>query len=310
MENKGGYALEKKVLLAIDDSIHSKKAIEYAVKMRSVVTNLSYTLFNVQPTISEYLLYDANIDKKSRSALKEVASKNKKESKKLLEKYKEMMIEKGVDKKSIETVTQPRAMGVAKDILNYARRNLYDAIVLGRRGISRLEEAFTGSIANTVMVWAIDGKVTPSKILVAIDGSESALSAVDHISFMVGDNPNVKFTLLHVTPTLRDYCTIQFDEEGEIVDELISHGDKKCVDGFYLHAQQRFKEAGIAENRIIMREVKSTISIGKTIVDEAKKGKFGIVVVGRTGANDSFFMGSVSRYVVNKASDCAVWLVP
>jgi len=309
--------LEKRVLVAVDDSIHSKKAIEYAVNMRSVVTDLSYTLFNVQPTISEYLVHDAHTDAKSRSALKEVISKNENESKELLESYKSAMTEKGVDEKSIELVSQPRAMGVAKDILNYARRSLHDAIVLGRRGISRLEEAFAGSVANTVIehasvipVWAIDGEVSPSKILVAIDGSESALSAVDHISFMVGDNPNVKFTLLHVTPTLRDYCTIEFDEEGEIVDDLITHGDKKCVDGFYLHAQKRFKEAGIAENRTIIREVKSTISIGKTIVDEAKKGNFGIVVIGRTGANDSFFMGSVSRYVVNKASNCAVWLVP
>ena len=73
---------------------------------------------------------------------------------------------------------------------------------------------------------------------------------------------------------------------------------------------KRFKAAGINENQILIREVKSTISIGKTIVDEAVKGKFGIVVVGRKGLNESFFMGSVSRYVANKAVNCAVWLVP
>jgi len=309
--------LEKRVLVAIDDSIHSKKAIEYAVKMRSVVTDLSYTLFSVQPTISEYLVHDSNIDAKARSALKEVAVKNENESKELLEGFKSKMIEKGIGEKSVDLVTQPRVMGVAKDILNYARRNHYDAIVLGRRGISRLEEAFTGSVANTVIehanvipVWAIDGEMASNKIMVAIDGSESALNAVDHLSFMVGDNPDARFTLLHITPTLRDYCTIEFDEEGEIVEDVITHGDKKCVDSFYVHAQQKFKAAGIKEDRIVIREVKSTINIGKTIADEAKKGNFGIVVVGRKGANESFFMGSVSRYVVNKTSDCAVWLVP
>ena len=109
---------------------------------------------------------------------------------------------------------------------------------------------------------------------------------------------------------MRDYCTIEFDEEGDIVDEVIASGDKQCVDNFHTHAQKRFKEAGINENQILIREVKSTISIGKTIVDEAEKGKFGIVVVGRKGLNESFFMGSVSRYVANKASNCAVWLVP
>jgi len=309
--------LEKRILVAVDDSTYSRKAIEYAAQMKGVITDLSFIIFNVQPTISDYLLHDSKRDAKATAALKEVIAKNEKTSKQLLENYKSKMIKKGVDEKSIDLVTQPRAMGTAKDILLYAKHQLPDAIVLGRRGTSRLEEAFIGSVANTVLehagvvpIWAIDGKITSSKIMVAIDGSESSLNAVDHISFMVGDNPDVKLVLLHVTPTLRDYCTIDFDKESEIVDEVIARGDKQCVDDFYTHAQQRFKAAGINENQISIKEVKSTINVGKTIVDEAKKGKYGIIVVGRKGMNDSFFMGSVSRYVVNKASNCAVWLVP
>ena len=307
----------KRILVAVDDSTYSRKAIEYATQMKEVITDLSFIIFNVQPTISDYLLHDSKRDAKASAALKEVIAKNEKTSKQLLENYKSKMIKKGVDEKSIDLVTQPRAMGLAKDILLYAKNQLPDAIVLGRRGTSRLQEAFIGSVANTVLehagvvpIWAIDREIISSKIMVAIDGSESSLNAVDHISFMVGDNPDVKLTLLHVTPTLRDYCTIEFDKEGEIVDEVIARGDKQCVDDFYTHAQQRFKAAGINENQIIIREVKSTINVGKTIVDEAKKGKYGIIVVGRKGMNDSFFMGSVSRYVVNKASNCAVWLVP
>ncbi|MBW1701431.1 MAG: universal stress protein [Deltaproteobacteria bacterium] len=293
--------MEKRILVAVDDSTYSRKAIEYAAQMKGVITDLSFIIFNVQPTISDYLLHDSKRDAKATAALKEVIAKNEKTSKQLLENYKSKMIKKGVDEKSIDLVTQPRAMGTAKDILLYAKHQLPDAIVLGRRGTSRLEEAFIGSVANTVLehagvvpIWAIDGKITSSKIMVAIDGSESSLNAVDHISFMVGDNPDVKLVLLHVTPT----------------DEVIARGDKQCVDDFYTHAQQRFKAAGINENQISIKEVKSTINVGKTIVDEAKKGKYGIIVVGRKGMNDSFFMGSVSRYVVNKASNCAVWLVP
>lgn len=309
--------MKKRILVAVDDSTYSEKAIEYAAQMKEIISDLSFIIFNVQPTISDYLLHDSKRDAKASAALKQVIAKNEKTSKELLEKYKALMIKRGVDEKSIDVVTQPRAMGAAKDILLYAKNLLPDAIVLGRRGTSRLQEAFVGSTVNAVFehasvipVWAIDGEITSSKIMVAIDGSESSLNAVDHISFMVGDNPDVNLTLLHVTPTLRDYCTIDFDKEGEIVDKVIARGDKQCVDDFYIHAQQRFKAAGISENQISIKEAKSTINIGKTIVDEAKKGKFGIIVVGRKGMSDSFFMGSVSRYVVNKASNCAVWLVP
>lgn len=309
--------MEKRILVAVDDSIYSKKAIEYAAGIRTIVPELTFTLFNAQPTISDYLVHDSSIDANARAALKKVAAKNEKESNDLLNKYKSLMVKKGVDDKSIDLVSQPRIMGAAKDILHFAKREMVDAIVLGRRGVSKLEEAFVGSVTNIVLehagvvpIWAINDEVTSSKIMVAIDGSESSLNAVDHISSMVGDNPDVKLTLLHVTPTLRDYCTIEFDEEGDIVDEIIASGAKQCVSNFHAHAQKRFKAAGINENQILIREVKSTISIGKTIVDEAAKGKFGIVVVGRKGLNESFFMGSVSRYVANKATNCAVWLVP
>ena len=309
--------MEKSILVAVDNSIHSRKVIEHAAKMGTIISNLSFTLFNVQPTVSDYLEHDSTRDAQASGALKKVVSKNEKNSKELLENYKSQMVEKGVDGKSIDLITQPRIMGAAKDILHYAKRRHMDAILLGRRGISRLEEAFIGSVANTVLehasvipIWSINGEIASSKIMVAIDGSESSLNAVDHVSYMVGDNPKARLTLLHITPTLRDYCTIEFDDEGEIVDEVIAHGDKQCVDSFYTHAQQRFKAAGIKENQIVIREVKSRISVAKTIVEEAEKGKYGIVVVGRKGIHESFFMGSVSRYVVNKASNCAVWLVP
>jgi len=309
--------LEKRILVAVDDSLYSKKAVEYAAGIITTIPEATFTLFNVQPTISDYLAHDANIDANARAALNEVIAKNEKESQELLDKYKDMMTDKGIDGKSIDLVSQPRIMGASKDILHFAKRQLMDAIVLGRRRVSKLEEAFVGSVANVVLehasvipVWAIDGDVKSQKIMVAVDGSESSLSAVDYISNLVGGVPDIKLTLLHVTPTLRDYCTIEFDEEGDIVDDVIARGDKQCVDNFHTHAYKRFKASGINENQILIREVKSTINIGKTIVDEAEKGKFGIVVVGRKGHNESFFMGSVSRYVMNNAKDCAVWLVP
>jgi nucleotide-binding universal stress UspA family protein len=227
------------------------------------------------------------------------------------------MIKMGVDEKCVDLVTQPKTMGTAKDILHYGKQSLCDAIVVARRGVGRLEEAFIGSVTNSVLehssvipVWAVGGKVKSTKIMVAIDGSESALDAVDHISFMIGENPDAEITLLHVTPRLRDYCTIEFDEEGEIVEDVIAQGDKRCVDSFYVHAQQKFKENGVKESRIDIKEVKSTINVGKAIVDEAEKGNYGTVVVGRRGINKSFFLGSVSRYVFAAASNCAVWLVP
>ena len=309
--------MERRILIAVDGSFYTKKAIEYTVKMESAIKNLNFTLLNIQPKISEFLIEDARMDAKAMSALKDIISKNKENSIQTLTECKSLMSKLGVDEDRIEAITQPVTMGTAKAILDYGKQSLCDAIVVGRRGVSRLAEVFMGSVTNSVLehtsvtpIWAIGGEIGSSKIMVAIDGSESALRAVDHISFVIGENPDIEITLLHVTPRLRDYCTIEFDEKRDILEEVISQGDKRCVESFYIHAQQKFEAAGLKESQIDIKQAKGTISIGKTIVDEAKKGDYGTVVIGRSGVNNSFFMGSVSRYVLTNASDLAVWLVP
>ena len=309
--------VEKKILIAVDESINSRRAIEYTLKMESVIKDIHYILLNIQPKISEFLIEDARMYSKAKAALKDVISKNQENSIKILNDYKALMTKSGIEEGKIETVSQPVVMGVAKGILDFAKQSLCDAIVLGRAGVSRLADSFVGSVSNSVIehtsvtpVWAIAGESVSSKIMIAVDGSESALNAVDHVGFMIGENPDIEITLLHVTPRLRDYCTIDFEEEGDPFQEIIAQGDKRCVDTFYTHAERRFRESGIKENQIDIRQVKSTINIGKTIVNEAKDGDFGTLVIGRRGVNNSFFMGSVSRHVLTNASDCAVWLVP
>ncbi len=46
------------------------------------------------------------------------------------------------------------------------------------------------------------------------------------------------------------------------------------------------------------------------ISEEAKKGNYGTVVVGRRGANRAHFFGGVSRYVTERITDRALWLFP
>ena len=309
--------MEKRVLIAVDGSVYSRKAMEYAAGIGSIVKDIHYTLLHVHPKVSDYLVEDAKRDPQSMATLKKATKKNQEESIRLLDESKNIMVKAGIGEDKIETVSQEQTRGTAKAILDHGKKSLCDAIVLGRRGVSRLAESFMGSITNSVLehtddtpVWAIGGDVKPSKIMIAIDGSESSLRAVDHVSFMLGDNPESEITLLHVTPRLRDYCTIDFDEEGDPMKEVILSGDKQCVDSFYIHAKEKFTKAGMKESQIDIQEVTTTLNIGKTIVDEALKGDFSTVVVGRKGINNSFFMGSVSSRILTNAKDCAVWLVP
>lgn len=78
---------------------------------------------------------------------------------------------------------------------------------------------------------------------------------------------------------------------------------------FFNDAAQKLKDAGIAADRVKIITTKRNARAGKMILEEAKKGNYGTVVVGRRGADQSHFFGSVSRYVTQRITDRALWLV-
>jgi len=310
--------VEKKILLAVDDSVHSRHAVEYAVRISSVVKDFTWTLFHVQPSISQFLLDEAKTDLKARAELNKITRENARVAQGILEKYKAQMVRMGIADKRIAVATRPKSLGLVKDILDHAEQGLYDAIVVGRRGLSRVQKAFMGSVtaklvehSRLIPVWLVDDNVTSTRIMVAVDGSESSLRAVDHLSFMVGENPKIKITLFHVIPRLKDYCAIRFDdkEAGEGIDQVIAKGDKRCIDHFYAHARSKFEKAGIKENQVEIKVTKCAVNVGKAIVDEAKQGDYGTVVIGRRGTSKAFFTGSVARYVLDRTSNRVLWLV-
>lgn len=308
--------MERRILLTLDDSIHSKNALNYAIRISAAVKDLHYTLFTVQPAISQFLLEEAAQSTRKQSALNQLIKKNAAACKAFLEKLAKDMTIAGVDKKRLDIATQPRKLGLAKDIIDYAEKGHFDAIVAGRRGLSRLQQAFSSSTtanllehSRVIPVWVVDGDVTSQRMMLAVDGSESSLRAVDHVSFMVGHNPDVQITLFHVTPKAQDYCVIDFSETSAALENLVMQGDKKCIDNFYAHALKTFKDAGLEEKQITIKVVEKLFGAGKAIVEEARRGKYGTVIVGRRGANKAFYMGSVSRYVMEKTGNRALWLV-
>ena len=309
--------MDKKILLAVDDSLQSKYAVKYAVAISSTVKDLYYVLFHVQPMISLYLKDEAHKSPQARAELDKVTKKNDKSARKILEQYNKDMVSMGIDEARIEVVTQPRALGLAKDIIDFAHVGRYDAIVVGSRRMSRLQKVFMGSVSSNLLehsqyipVWIVDGEVTSDKIMVAVDGSESSIRAVDHISFMLMGNINVEITLLHVMSKAREFYEDSLDEEpSEELEDLVTSCDKKRIDQFYALAVKKFKEAGISENQIEILTVEQRNRPGRVIIETAAKGKFGTVVIGRRGINKSFFTGSVSHHVINKISGCVLWVV-
>lgn len=310
--------MEKKVLIAVDDSRHSENALHYAARLYEVVKPLKFVLFHVQPTISQYLVDEARTKPSANAQLKKLMQKAHSAAEELLAKDKTLMVSLGVADVDVQTMSLPRKFGAAKDILEYGTALLYDAIVVGRRGVSGLAEMFMGSVSNNIVdnsellpVWVVDAKPSASGVMVAVDGSESSFRAVDHLAFIFGGNPDVAISFFHVAPRLVDFCAIDFtDKDTTALEDVIQAGDKACIDRFYAHALKKLAAAGIDERQIHIDVRKGGFNVGKAVLEAYRKGRFGTLIVGRRGMNKKFFTGSVSRYLLGQFSDGALWVVP
>jgi len=310
--------MEKKVLIAVDDSRHSENALRYAAGLYEAVKPLKFVLFHVQPTISQYLIDEARTKPSANAQLKKLMLKAHGAAEELLAKGKALMVSQGVADTDVKTMSLPKKFGVAKDILEYGTALLYDAILVGRRGVSGLAEMFMGSVSNGIVdnsellpVWVVDEKPAARGVMAAVDGSGSSLRAVDHLAFIFGGNSDVTISFFHVAPRLADFCPIDFaDTDTAQLDAVIQEGDRACIDRFYAHALKKLSAAGISEEQIRIDMHKGGFKVGKTILETYRRGGFGTLIVGRRGMDKKILTGSVSRYLVNQFSGGALWVVP
>jgi nucleotide-binding universal stress UspA family protein len=310
--------MEKKVLIAVDDSRHSENALRYAAGLAERVNDVKFVLFHVQPTISQYLMDEARSKPSARAELEKLMRKSHQAGQALLQKDKALMVSLGIAEERVQAVSLPRKFGVAKDILEYGTALLYDAIIVGRRGVSGLAEVFMGSVSNNIVdnsellpVWLVDEKCPSEGVMAAVDGSGSSLRAVDHLAFIFGGNPDVTISFFHMAPRLADFCPIDFSEtDTSAIEAVIQQGNKACIDRFYAHALKKLTDAGISERQIRIDVRQGGFKVGKAVLEAYRKGGFGTLIVGRRGMDKKYFTGSVSRYLVNQFSGGALWVVP
>lgn len=310
--------MEKKILVAVDDSRHSENAVRYVAGLQETVQQLKYVLFHVEPTVSHYLQEEAKTKPGAYAELQKVMRKSHEAATAMLERYKAVMVSAGVSEDQIQAISLPRKFGAGKDILEYGTAMVYDAIVIGRRGISGMTEMLMGSVSADVVnnsqlvpVWLVDEKGPAGGVMIAVDGSDSSLRAVDHAAFIFGGNPDITLTFFHVEPKLANFCSIDFtDTDISDLEAVIQQGDKAYIDRFFAHALKTLNNAGIAERQIRVDVQKGVFRVGKAILEAYRKGNFGTLVVGRRGMGKQFFTGSVSRFMVNQFSDGSLWVIP
>lgn len=308
----------KKIAIAVDGSVNCNSAVRYAVSMFKSAPELHFILVHIQPSLSQYLTADAERKPKAYRALQTLMKGHHEASHQLLEKVREQMVFCDIPTERIEICSFIKNNSVAEDLIDECQAKSYDAVCVGRRGISYLQEMITGSVTTTLLehsqitpVWVVAGDVPNSRVLLAADGSPNALRALDHYCFMFGGDPDAEIHIVHVKPRLQEYCEIVQDTEAvAAAEEVLLDSHLRCIDDFYAQALRILEKNGLNPGRLKFQTMENRFSTAGAILDAARKGGFGTIVLGRRGFRKSVFSGSVARKIVHKITNTAIWLVP
>ncbi len=127
----------KRILVGYDGSENAERALDFAIELAS---KFSARLFVVE-VIDLTLFYNSGV-LPPLEATKSLEEKAKKDVKKAIEKTKS----KGVDTEGITLEGDP-----AHSILEFAKDNQVDVIVIGSRGLSKVQRIFLGSVSNKIV---------------------------------------------------------------------------------------------------------------------------------------------------------------
>jgi nucleotide-binding universal stress UspA family protein len=290
---------QNKILLIQDGSEGALEALRYVSEF-SGFRRMGVVLFTVFSKVRDFPLdepgtkSDGIIDK-----LKEREERRQKRVEEMMENSSKILIRAGFPADAITIKIRNFAKSIARQVISEVKQG-YSGVVIGRncKGQSNPEMfdyLTTVLLQNLHFVpFIVVGKrPDPRKILLAHDASNGAMCAVDFVCTMLGRSP-CEVGLIHVSE-------IKGREDKE--DHEITHALNM--------ARTRFIQSGFSAHQIAYETICSEQGAAAAIVQKAKQGGYGTIVIGRWGLSNTqtIFMGRISNRVIHLAEEHAVWLV-
>jgi len=157
------------------------------------------------------------------------------------------------------------------------------------------------------------------KILIAIDGSEGALKAVDYAGNQFAGMGDLQITLYHVSPGIPP----ELWDDGHILNEEEKAARRKVLDKWLANQQAKIEsvfqpaienltQRGIKPKQIETKSVSESVkNTAECILTEAKAGGYHTLIIGRCGASATVhaLMGSIANKIASRGAGIAVCLV-
>ncbi|MGW8209328.1 MAG: universal stress protein, partial [Syntrophobacteria bacterium] len=138
-----GQVKSNRVLIAVDSSENALRAVDHTGFMLSG-TDCPVTIFHTMRHLRRFVPQEVLDEAPELEELWK--TKAGQEIEPFMTKAKEMLVKAGVSESQISKKVVDGSRSAASDILEEARNNEYGTIVMGRRGISGVQEFFMGSV--------------------------------------------------------------------------------------------------------------------------------------------------------------------
>jgi len=303
------HIIPRKILLAVDGSDQALEAVRYASHMLPGDCT-EIVLFNVGTGFPEVFwdmkrnpLYESKKPK-----VMEWLAEYQLGIGEFNEKALHILMKAGFETNAVSVKTQTRKIGILKDIIQESYQG-YNAIIVGRSGMSRLKDLILRSTAyklaervKHIPVVIVGGKPVGKKILIALDESIESMRGVSCIGTLTGTK-DPEITIGH--------CLRPSGKSGED-DRAWQQYSENRFRPYIDEATQRLVEAGVNNANISRHFMCVKGSVVQTIMGTALTGKFATIVVGRredAGFTDTYFLGRVSEYLIKSLDNMAVWVI-
>lgn len=286
--------MDRHILLTVSDNYSSLFAVRFTAGFFNRFEDLKITLLYVATNPKAGLTEAEIIQDYGNLSRREAQTRSQAQT--ALDKAAEILVLKRFPPENIHKKITFKQLGTAKDIIQEGITGMYDAIALGRRGISSLEELIDESVSKQVFTTPMDiplwicrshEKPAPS-VLLCTDGSAASLRCADHVGFMLKDEPEHEITLLHV----------------------LSHASSAQPGETIAAARSMLEENGVAPARIHHRIVEG-LNTPDTILKVFNEGNFGVLATGRTGRGETrtlHLLGSVSMSLLKHLESGTLWI--
>jgi nucleotide-binding universal stress UspA family protein len=185
------------------------------------------------------------------------------------------------------------------DIAQEAQQGLYDAVVLGRRGVSWLEEALGESVTRGLLEETLSfpfwicrkPDAERRNVLLCVDGSPPSMRMADHVGFMLSTQEAHEVTLFRI-----------------VRPNAVS---RRAAESIFEECRLILLDNGVAPEQINVK-VAHESNVAHSILHAAEQGRYAAVAIGRTGVGggliNRLFMGSASSTLFRELTGAGLWV--